>query len=333
MRCMTTIAVLAVVISGLLFPVQSALAEGDCSIFVVMSYHEDFPWSQEVKQGLDAGLAGRCSAEYFYLDTKLHPENGEALAQEALSRYQELAPDLVIAADDNAQSMFVVPYLKDNADTPVVFCGVNAEPEAYGYPASNVTGVLERFLVCRSLELLKEIAPEVEKVAFLMRGGLTTTDLLYNQIKADIGGCDFAAVGYAEPETLAEAVAQAQAFAETSDALFLEHVEGLPDANGNALSTSDAVAAILAAYGAKPSTGGSDFTVRDGVLCSVVDSGKEQGSLAAEMALQILDGAAVADLPIIRNHTGRVVVNAATLEELVLSLPESVGEEAVLVGQ
>ena len=63
------------------------------------------------------------------MDTKKNIEGGVRKAKDAYELYRRLQPDGVIAADDNAQSMFVVPYLKDRYDVPVIFCGVNALPD------------------------------------------------------------------------------------------------------------------------------------------------------------------------------------------------------------
>ena len=113
-------------------------------VLVVMSYHESMPWVKEIKEGIDSEIEGVCDLKYFYMDTKRNIEGGPQKAKEAYAMYLDFRPDGVIAADDNAQSMFVVPYLKNKVKTPVVFCGVNHEPDTYGYPASNITGVLER---------------------------------------------------------------------------------------------------------------------------------------------------------------------------------------------
>ena len=48
----------------------------------------------------------------------------------------------MIASDDNAQKYLVVPYLK-GTQVPVIFNGVNWDASAYGFPTSNVTGMIE----------------------------------------------------------------------------------------------------------------------------------------------------------------------------------------------
>ena len=48
----------------------------------------------------------------------------------------------MIASDDIASKYLIVPYYHD-ADIPFVFCGVNWTVEQYGFPFSNVTGMIE----------------------------------------------------------------------------------------------------------------------------------------------------------------------------------------------
>lgn len=44
--------------------------------------------------------------------------------------------------DDNACELVGKKYI--NKTLPLVFCGMNGEPENYGFPAENITGVVER---------------------------------------------------------------------------------------------------------------------------------------------------------------------------------------------
>jgi len=79
---------------------------------VVMSYEQRNPWCMGIKRGIDSALANNCEITYFYMDTKVNLEGGKQKAKEAYSLLKKLQPDGVIAADDNAHSMFVVPYFK-----------------------------------------------------------------------------------------------------------------------------------------------------------------------------------------------------------------------------
>ena len=152
-RCLFLMASIVVMCLFSQIPVISAASN---KIMVVMSYEEDNPWCIQIKEGIDSVLAGDSAIIYFYMDTKKNINGGIRKAEEAYELYKQLRPDGVIAADDNAQSMFVLPYLKDKVTTPVMFCAVNAEPEEYGYPASNVSGILERGFIRESIAFAKQ---------------------------------------------------------------------------------------------------------------------------------------------------------------------------------
>ena len=64
-------------------------------------------------------------------------------------------------------AMFILPYLKDKTATPVMFNGVNAAAEKYGFPNAHVSGVLERAHVRESLAFIKQILPSVRKACFM----------------------------------------------------------------------------------------------------------------------------------------------------------------------
>lgn len=135
----------------------------DFKVLAVMSYDEKYAWGLEIKEGIDSVLAKTCTLEYVWLDTKRNLAGGDEKAKQAYELYQKFQPDGVIAADDNAQSMFVVPYLRGKVKTPVMFCGVNGEPQDYGYPAANVSGILERLHIRNSIAYAQQLIPSIKK--------------------------------------------------------------------------------------------------------------------------------------------------------------------------
>ena len=165
MRSIRHIFIIALLVS-LLAPAQATLAAERYKVLVVFSYEEDFPWDVEIRDGIEFAFNGEVELHYFYMDTKVNLLSGRQKAAEAFALYRRLQPDGVIAADDNAQAMFVVPYLMNQVTTPVMFCGVNAEAEAYGYPAKNVSGILERFHLEETIAFSRQFYPEIKNFAF-----------------------------------------------------------------------------------------------------------------------------------------------------------------------
>jgi len=285
-----------------------------CKVLVVMSYEADFPWDIEVKEGVEQAFAKECEITYFYMDTKTNPEGGEQKAKEAYELYLQLQPDGVIASDDNAQSMFVVPYLKDKVKTPVMFCGVNAEPEKYGYPAANVSGILERINIKETLTFVQQLVPTVKTFGYMAKDSETgQANLRQFQAQIDLPA-QFIASNL--PKTYEEAVSAVEALKQNCDALFLETFQGIPDKDGNVLTDKDVLPLLAKNFG-KPTM--SPFAISSssyGVLCAVVRTGQEQGRVASEMLLKAINGTPIADLTVTQNQYGRRIINIETMQEL-----------------
>ncbi len=311
--------VLVVVLS---IPTISPAGNGKKKVLVVMSYEEPIenPWSKEIKEGIDSVLAKTHEITYFYMDTKVNLEGGEKKAKEAYSLYQKLQPDGVITADDNAQSMFVLPYLLENkVKVPIMFCGVNATAVKYGYaqtkdprkPVVNISGILERGHIKESVAFIKQIIPDIKTIGILAKDSPSGKALL-NQVKAESDTYNVK-VGVAELVKTVEDLMKIIERLQKCDALFMDSMEGLRDGD-KLLSYKDVIEIINRDIGI-PLIGANKSHVTQGALCAVVKTGDEQGEAAAEMLLKAMRGTPVPDIRIVQNYQGRRIINVAVMKE------------------
>jgi ABC-type uncharacterized transport system substrate-binding protein len=314
-------------ISGL-FP--AAILAEPFKVLVVMSYEENFPWVQTQKEGIDTVLADSCEIKYFYMDTKINIEGGPEKAKEAYALYEAFQPHGVIAADDNAQSMFVVPYLKDKVKPPVMFCGVNAKPEAYGYPASNVSGIVERLNITESVALMKRLVPSVRTFGFIGKDSPTSKGMI-EQIQNEFSSDDLKFTDFKLPKTLKEAMAMTEELSKKCDSLFVTVMEGIRDENGRTLADKEVIPVVIKTFGAKPTTCTNDYQVKNGVLCAMVQRGQEQGETAAQMLLKAMQGTPVSQIPITHNQHGKPVINLTAMKALGIKPKPSVLHGAELI--
>ena len=98
-----------------------------------------------------------------------------------------LAPDVILASS----SVALAPLLEATRTVPIVFAGI-ADPVAAGYveslarPGGNATGftVYEYSISGKWLELLKQVAPQVTRVAVLRESGIAAGPGLFGAIQA-----------------------------------------------------------------------------------------------------------------------------------------------------
>lgn len=297
-----------------MLPAGSVVAAAPYKVLVVFSYEKDFPWDIEIREGLESTFKTDVELRYFYMDTKVDLAAGKQKAAEAFALYQRWRPDGVIAADDNAQSLFVVPYLKDKVTTPVIFCGVNAAPQAYGYPARNVSGVLERFHLGETIAFSRQFSPGIKTFAFLIKDS-PVAKLIQAQLHDDAAQLSARLVAFQQVRTAEQARQAAVDLRGKADLLLIESLQGVLDAKGQPVSERRLVAQVVHDF-AGPTAATNAYTVRYGALNAVIKTGQEQGNKAAQMLLRALQGTPLAELPITRNYRGKRMVNVTTMQQL-----------------
>ncbi len=283
-------------------------------VLVVQSYEETMPWVREINEGIEKILKDRCEIRYFYMDTKSSPEKGPQKAEAAFALYQEFQPHGVIVGDDNGQSMFVLPYLKDRVTVPVMFCGVNAEAEKYGYPAAHISGILERHHFKEMIAFAKQFDPSVKTFAYMIKKS-PVGEIILKQIEKEQETYSAKFVGYRMPETIKEAKAMAAELSQQCDLLLLSTLTGLKDDGAGAMPDKEAVPPVAEAFG-KMVVGTEEQVLKTGALCSVIRTGQEQGAEAAKMLLKAMEGTPVSEIPVIRNRNGKRMINISVMKEM-----------------
>ncbi len=308
-----------------------AASAAEFKVLVVMSYEADNPWVQEIRAGVESVLGPVSDILYFHLNTKVDRDGGPRRAQEAYDLYQRLQPQGVIAADDDAQAMFVVPFLRDKVVTPVMFNGVNATAEKYGFPASNVSGILERAHVRESLAFIKQLLPTVQRACFITNdvpAGLA----LRNQVEAEQATYPARVVAFHLVKRVDEIAALGDSLAADCDTLFIDSLEGILDGDSQPMNNAQ-VAALLGRIYPGPILGGNRYQVEQGAWAAVVKTGQEQGETSAEMLLRAMRGTPVAEIPVTRNNRGQRVINVTAIEAHEVPLRPTVLRGAALVRQ
>lgn len=304
----------AICLLGFCSSVADAGGHPPYKVLVVMSYHEAYSWGREIRDGIDSSLGAVSEVRYEYLDTKNNMAGGEKQARRVYEVYREYQPDGVIAADDAAQSLFVVPFLKDRVKTPVMFCGVNEEPELYGYPAGNVSGILERGHYAESISFIRQLVPSVKTFCIIAKNDDTSRGDI-RQLRRQAGSLTAKLLDSRFPRTLPEAIAAIREIRDGCDALLITPMEGLPAADGTALSSREVIPTLVEAFG-KPTFSGISHELRFGVMSSVMKTGQEQGATAARMLIKAMRGTPVSKIPMTVNREGKRVLNVTALRRL-----------------
>ena len=286
-------------------------------ILFIDSYHQGYAWSDGITKGIETTLSGSgAELKIIRMDTKRNTDENfkKEAALKAKAIIEQFKPDVVIAADDNASKYLIVPYYKD-ATLPFVFCGVNWDASDYGFPAKNVTGMIEVTPIPQLIDQLKAFA-KGGRLGFLAPDIVTAHKEVSNYKK--IFGLNFV-------EYFAKDVTDwKKGFSELQDKVDILII----DSDGGLYSNeADELKAYVQAN-AKIVTGTTYDFMAPFALMAFAKVAEEQGVWAANTALQILGGAKPADIPLAKNKEGNLIINAKMAQKLGVQIPFTIIQSA-----
>lgn len=176
----------------LLFFKASSIFASAYNIFILHSYHPEYPWTQEQEKGFRDAIntllpkEKPVSIKVEHLDTKrliLNPDYEKSFRDLLVSRYEHFKPDLVYVTDDNAFHFWKKHYHKIFPGSPVTFSGVNATVSDFFFNSHPFTGVLERKEILPNIHLLRQIFPQSQKVYFIGDDSFTAQKIKQNVSK------------------------------------------------------------------------------------------------------------------------------------------------------
>jgi ABC-type uncharacterized transport system substrate-binding protein len=324
---------LKLVLTMLILCTVTADAATFFNISIVHSYHKEYAWEQSLTSGLLDTLPKNANLDHLYLDTKRLPKTQhEERAKTVLQHLAASQPDLIILCDDNA-AKYLGPHLK-NGSTPVVYVGINRNPRDYGlFPATNMTGILERPLLKRSLHsMCRLVNTNDTKVLLLFDSDSTSDAVLREAFKGEVyfnlGKVRVELKQFELLENWQKALLNAKSEGFDTVYIGLYHTlrnsvgEHVPDNEVIAWANANAPVPIFAFW---------DFAVGKGkTIGGHVLSGRDQGLAGGQIVSEILNGSPPAVIPPRSAKEGSYQFSIHELKRFGITLPQKILEQAVL---
>ena len=197
-------------------------------------------------------------------------------------------------------------------EIPIVFSAV-ADPIAAGlvatleHPDTNITGVSNVIEVEPIFALARALAPDATVFGLVYNIGEINAVAIINDAKEYMR-----ANGFTYLEAPITGTAEVQQAAQS----LVGHVDAFFMPNDNTVAAAMPVYAQVAIEAGLPIFTTADSTVRDGGLATVGINYTVLGQRTAQMIVDVLNGTAIADIPVYRQGGMRTVVNADTAARL-----------------
>ncbi|RTZ93173.1 MAG: hypothetical protein DSY91_02595 [Deltaproteobacteria bacterium] len=327
-------------LTGLLLVLGGQGLAAPKKIFLVFSYHPGLFWHVNAEKGLRDALKGiPCEYRSFYMDTKHHQDATWIyhISQEAIRRIKDYQPDVLVGFDDNAAQYVLAHFL--GTPLPLVFLGVNREPEEYGFvkgsrkhPGLNVTGVLERHYFLQSIQLFSSLLGKpVKRIGLLSDSSATSHTMISNFMKIakrhqlPVVFFKFAYSFSGWEKIIREAQGK-------TDLLVIYNCEGLKGKGDRDINSDDVIAWTIA-HNRVPEISFFSRYIKKGFAGGIFLTGYYQGFYAGKKVAEILRGVSPGNIPIDVPPKGTVAFNMGRIRELGLKIPLGVLHSAVLFGK
>ena len=313
MKCKNLIAVFSasLFLSGLLVPFTASSGASKC--LYVSSYHRGYAWSDALEQGLRDVLTGHCEIRQIDMDTKRNKsvEFKQAAAVQVKQEIESWEPDVVIVSDDNAAKYVVEQYYRD-AEIPFVFSGVNWTVKEYGFPYSNVTGIIEVAPLEAMLTHAIKYSGGSKKAIYLGADTLTEKKNLDRVARASQKlGIELEGILVSNAS---EWKARYKAAQEQVDFIVMGSYSGISDWDATEISE------FAVEHAEKLIVTNHDWMMPFSTI-GFTKIPQEHGEWAAQTAIEILNGTAPADIPIVANRDWDLWINTSHLESTQITLP------------
>ena len=269
-------------------------------VLVINSYHAGYSWSDSIMQAirsefdradLDASLI------FEYMDTKrFKPEELFSHLEKLYAfKYRDPRFDVIISSDNNALNFLLAHRERLFPGVPIVFCGINDYDDSLIEGRRDITGVAEDFDMKGTMDLALRLQPGVKRFVAVSDSTASAARNLdvfrkaANEFKDSVKIVEL--TNLAVPELIA-------ALKKLPKGSAIFHLDYYLDRSRRALTVEESFKLINENCNL-PVYANTDNKIGKGALGGVVTSGRLQGEYAARMAIDILKGKSVRDIPVL----------------------------------
>lgn len=303
-------------------------------VLFISSYSESFETLDSQKAGIRRAFEGsNIQLDIEYMDMKRfdNKENEDLFYQSLkykLHNFQRY--DAVLLGDDAALE-FAETYQQELfAGIPMVFfCINNAEHAVRAGENPYITGAVEEQYLKDTLDLAMKFQPEATKMVAIYDSTLTGQgdEKRFYSVEDDFPGYEFSGINSSE-YTLEGFGEELDKISEDSIVIYMSRFE---DVNGNLYTIPESVQ-YIAEHTRVPIYRVSVAGVGEGLIGGKMVSYEKSGYLAGSIVLDVLNGADVADIPVVTEGEGQYCFDYQVLKKYDIDF-SLIPKDAVIVNK
>ncbi|RXJ85035.1 sensor histidine kinase [Arcobacter cloacae] len=303
-------------------------------VLLIHSYHKGYSWSDDISKTIEKNFAKYKNIELttVYMDTKRIDDNNyiKNLAKLYEQQFFDRKFDLIIVSDNNAFDFMFTYHKTLFKDIPVLFCGINNFDKALlekDGMKDYMTGIAEEVDLEKNFELISKLHPNLKNL------------LIIN---------DTSSTGYAIKRDLDPIIKKYE------EKFNIEYTDNLEFSNLKTkvsnLDNQNSVILFVLLFkdttgkyftykqsfkqvkevSSVPIYGLWDFYLNDGIVGGLLTSAVAQGEAVSKMALEVLNGKNIKDIPILEKSPNLYIFDYNELKRFNIDISDYVNNPIII---
>uniref|UniRef100_UPI004048D871 sensor histidine kinase n=1 Tax=Aliarcobacter sp. TaxID=2321116 RepID=UPI004048D871 len=303
-------------------------------VLLIHSYHKGYIWSDDISKTIEENFAGHKNIELttVYMDTKriddsLYLYN---LAKLYKQQFENRKFDLIIVSDNTAFDFIIRYHEFLFKEIPVLFCGINNFDKSFldeNNMKDYMSGVAEEVDLEKNFELITKLHPKLKNLLII-----NDTSVTGYAVKRDLRPIiekyktrfNIEYTDNLEIKNLKSKVSKLEK--ENSVILF---VLLFKDTTGKYFTYKQSFAQVKE-VSKVPIYGLWDFYLDNGIVGGLLTSAVAQGKAVSKMAIEILNGKKISDIPILERSPNVYMFDYKELERFNIDINKHINNPIII---
>ncbi|QKF74368.1 PAS sensor-containing two-component system histidine kinase [Aliarcobacter faecis] len=304
-------------------------------VLLIHSYHKGYAWTDDISKAIEKNFSEHKNIELttVYMDTKriddLHYLDN--LAKLYKEQFSNRKFDLIIISDNNAFDFISKYYDYLFKDIPVLFCGINdyTKESLKKLSFKDISGVAEAVDIEKNFELISKIHPNLKNILIINDKSITGLAVKKDLTKIIEKYKKKFNIEYTDNLEINDLKVKVSNLEKGNSAILF--VLLFKDTTGKYFTYKQSFEEIRE-VSQVPIYGLWDFYLNSGMVGGLLTSAVAQGQTVSQMALEVLNGKDIKDIPVLEKSPNLYIFNYNELKKFDINIPKYI-ENPIIINE
>ena len=304
-------------------------------VLLIHSYHKGYIWTDDISKTIEKNFSSDKNIELttVYMDTKRidDPSYLANLAKLYKQQFTNRTFDLIIISDNNAFDFMELYYDSLFKNVPVLFCGINNYDKNMldKLTFKNISGVAEEVDIEKNFELISRLHPNLKNLLIINDTSTTGYAVKKDLAKIIEKYKKRFNIEYTDNLDISDLKIKVSKLEKSNSAILF--VLLFKDTTGKYFTYKQSFEEVKK-VSQVPIYGLWDFYLNSGMVGGLLTSAVAQGETVSKMALEILHGKNIKDIPILEKSPNLYMFNYNELKRFNLDVYKYV-ENPIIINE